>query len=169
MFSGARAFFRFSCMTDPLPDVAVCGDLWRKGRSADRPVKKTAPRAPFLGPPFGLCTAGTAQGALDMRRSIAATVAALGLLAGPAALAQELKTEDDKVIYTLGTLIGRSLGGFSLSKAELEVLKRGMSDQLTGKPLALQTTPYEAKVRELEKARVQVRAKAYLDKAAKEP
>jgi FKBP-type peptidyl-prolyl cis-trans isomerase FkpA len=101
--------------------------------------------------------------------SIAAVVAALGLLAGPEALAQELKTEDEKVIYTLGTLIGRSLGGFNLSKAELEVLKRGMTDQLTGKPLAVQTAPYEPKVRELEKARVQARAKAFLDKAAKEP
>lgn len=103
-----------------------------------------------------------------MRSFIAATVAALALSAG-AQGTQGFKSEDEKVIYTLGTLVGRSLGGFALTKAEVEVLKRGITDQLTGKPLALQTGPYEQKVGELEKSRVQARSKIYLDKAAKEP
>ena len=43
-------------------------------------------------------------------------------------------TNDEKTIYALGLSISKSIGQFDLSPAELEIVKRALSDSATGKP-----------------------------------
>lgn len=93
-----------------------------------------------------------------------------GAAAGPA-----LSTDDEKTIYALGLSIFRSITPFDLSPAELEIVKRALSDAQTGKP-ALEVNDWGPKIGPLAQARGQrVRdkeklvSKAYLDKAATEP
>ena len=86
----------------------------------------------------------------------------------------QLTTDDEKTIYTLGLTIYRSLGQFDLSPAELEIVKRAISDAAANKPavdintygpkLQALATSRQAKVAEREKAS----SKDFLEKAAAE-
>ena len=125
-----------------------------------------------------------------MRRSI---VWGLGLLvlAGPSACkgkqatsasdsAVELKSEEDKILYTLGVVLGKNaLGSMRLSSAELELVKRGLSDQIGGRPLAADLNSYGPKIQGFAQTRAQAAAsaatapekekgRAFLEAAAKE-
>lgn len=80
-----------------------------------------------------------------------------------------LVTEDQKTIYALGLAVYQSLKPFELSPAELEILKRAISDSAAGRPPAVDLSAYGPKLGELQKSRVANASKAYLDKAAKEP
>jgi FKBP-type peptidyl-prolyl cis-trans isomerase FkpA len=83
-------------------------------------------------------------------------------------------TDEEKTIYSLGLSIYRSLGQFDLSPAELELVKRAISDAAANKPavdlntwgpkIQALATARQARVVEREKAS----AKAYIDKAAAE-
>ena len=86
-----------------------------------------------------------------------------------------LTTDDEKTIYALGLTIYRSLGQFDLSPAELEIVKRAISDAAADKPavdlntwgpkLQALANGRQGKVAEREKAA----SKAYIDKASAEP
>ena len=93
-------------------------------------------------------------------------------VAAPAAPAP--MTDEDKTIYALGLLMQRSLGQFDLSAAELEIVKRALTDAAAGKP-AVELNEWGPKIDPLvasRKARVATREKtasaAYLVKAAGE-
>ena len=84
-------------------------------------------------------------------------------------------SEDDKVIYSLGLSIYRSLGQFDLSPAELDIVKQALSDAAAKKP-AVELETYGPKLDAFagtRPARVAAREKsasaAYLTKAAAEP
>ena len=84
-------------------------------------------------------------------------------------------TDEQKTVYALGLLMQRSLGQFDLSAAELEVLKRALSDAAARKP-AIDIDEWGPKVEAFAGARaerVAAREKAasvaYLVKAAAEP
>lgn len=86
-----------------------------------------------------------------------------------------MQTDDDKTIYALGLSIARSLKQFDLSPAEVEIVKRALSDAADKKP-ALEINEWGPKIQPLavgRAARVADREKAaaqvYLDKAAAEP
>lgn len=94
--------------------------------------------------------------------------------AKPAVPAVAPLTDDQKVIYSLGILMQQSLGQFDLSTAELEILKRAITDSALGKP-AFDLDEWGPKIEPLARARgerVRVREKAssaaYLVKAAAE-
>ena len=55
------------------------------------------------------------------------------LLATPAFAADMAKTEEQKTRYAIGLLVSRSLSVFNLTPAELEVVKEGLTDSVTGK------------------------------------
>lgn len=97
-------------------------------------------------------------------------------LAGLEARAQALKTEEEKTLYALGLSVGQSLKDFSLTPAELEIVKRGMTDSIKGAKPAVELNAYGPKVQELYKARQGKAAEGnkkagaeFLAKAAKEP
>lgn len=84
-------------------------------------------------------------------------------------------TEEQKLVYALGLLMQRSLGQFDLSPAELDLIKRALSDGTAGKP-ALDIDEWGPKVQVLARdraTRVLTREKAassaFLAKAAAEP
>jgi FKBP-type peptidyl-prolyl cis-trans isomerase FkpA len=86
-----------------------------------------------------------------------------------------LSTDEQREVYAIGLSVERSLKQFDFSPAELEIVKRALSDASAGKP-AEDLSTWGPRIDELAKAR-QVRvvsrekaaAKVYLDKAAAEP
>jgi FKBP-type peptidyl-prolyl cis-trans isomerase FkpA len=85
-----------------------------------------------------------------------------------------LVTDDQKIVYALGLLMQRSLDQFDLGTAELEVLKRALTDAAAGKP-AIDIDEWGPKIEAFASARagrVAAREKAgsaaYLIKAASE-
>jgi FKBP-type peptidyl-prolyl cis-trans isomerase FkpA len=112
-----------------------------------------------------------------MRKTVMAVVLAASVVAGRSAMADEAppKTEQEKAFYALGASVGRSLGVFDLTPAELELVKRGLSDQVTGKKLAVEIESYGPALETLAKTRMDAKAaeetkrsKAFLEKAAAE-
>jgi FKBP-type peptidyl-prolyl cis-trans isomerase FkpA len=88
----------------------------------------------------------------------------------------EIKTEDQKTIYALGLSIGRNVSFFHLTPQELDIVKKGMSDMITGQKPLVEMETYGPKLMQFAQARSKVAAekekensKAYLDKAAQEP
>jgi FKBP-type peptidyl-prolyl cis-trans isomerase FkpA len=93
----------------------------------------------------------------------------------PHRTAPALATDDEKTIYALGLSIYQSLSAFDLSPAELNIVKRALSDAAAGKP-AIEITTWGPKIDPLAKARaakVALKQKsvssAFLSKAAAEP
>jgi FKBP-type peptidyl-prolyl cis-trans isomerase FkpA len=78
------------------------------------------------------------------------------LLAAPV-LAAEPKTEDQKTLYAVGLALGREVGVFSLSPAELEFVKQGLTDSVTGKKAAVDLDAYNGKVQDLARSRREAR------------
>ncbi|AKJ03512.1 FKBP-type peptidyl-prolyl cis-trans isomerase FkpA [Archangium gephyra] len=101
-----------------------------------------------------------------MRFGILAAV--LLALTGLQANAQELKTEDEKTIYALGLSIGRSVKVFDLTPAEIEIVKRGMTDSLTGAKPVVDLEKYGPNLQPLAKGRQERAGQKFLETAAKE-
>jgi FKBP-type peptidyl-prolyl cis-trans isomerase FkpA len=86
-----------------------------------------------------------------------------------------LSTDQEKTIYALGLSIYRSLTQFDLSPAELDLVKRAMTDAAAHKP-AVDIAVYGPKIQDLAQARTarlaqkeRAESQAFLDKAAAEP
>lgn len=84
-------------------------------------------------------------------------------------------TDEEKTIYSLGLSVSRSLKPFALSTAELELVKRALTDADAGKP-AVDLDVWGPKIQGLADARAAVlvqrekqNSAAYLATAAKEP
>lgn len=108
-----------------------------------------------------------------MHKIIAAIL--IALVATPVFASDEPKTEDQKTFYAVGTVIARQLSVFSLTPDELEMIKQGLTDAVTGKKLLVDEGKYTAKVQELATARrnaqgekLTAEAKTYVENAAKE-
>jgi FKBP-type peptidyl-prolyl cis-trans isomerase FkpA len=97
------------------------------------------------------------------------------LLSVPSFASDVPKTEQEKTLYALGLLISRSLTPFQLTPPELEFVKQGMTDGVTGKAPAVDLGAYNSKVQEMARARRKAQGeklaavnKAFEEKAAKE-
>jgi FKBP-type peptidyl-prolyl cis-trans isomerase FkpA/FKBP-type peptidyl-prolyl cis-trans isomerase FklB len=91
------------------------------------------------------------------------------------AAAPEPATDDQKTLYALGLAISQSLGNFSLSEAELEFVKAGITDGVLNRKSKVDAQAFMPKVQKLQQARMAVLAdkerkagEAYLAKAASE-
>ncbi len=80
----------------------------------------------------------------------------------------QLKTEDEKTVYALGLSIGRSIKVFDLTPAEIEIVKKGMTDSLTNAKPAVELDTYGPKLQGLAKARGEKAGQKFLEDAAKE-
>jgi len=110
-----------------------------------------------------------------VRRITVLTLLAALLLAAPSFAGQEPTTEEQKTLYAVGMIVARSLGVFNLTAAELEWVKAGITDAVTGNKPAIEITAYNDKVQELARARRKVQgdrqasgAKEFVAKAAAE-
>jgi FKBP-type peptidyl-prolyl cis-trans isomerase FkpA/FKBP-type peptidyl-prolyl cis-trans isomerase FklB len=89
--------------------------------------------------------------------------------------AADPSTDDQKSFYALGLLISQSLGGFSLSEAELDFVKAGLTDGVLKKTPKVDLQTFGPKVNQIQQTRVGAQAEAekktgaaYLAKAAAE-
>lgn len=103
------------------------------------------------------------------------TLLCLGSTAAFAA-APEPTTDDQKTLYALGLAISQSLGSFTLSEAELEFVKAGLTDGVLKRPGKVDLQVYGPKINQLQQARSAMLAEgekkagaAFLAKAAAEP
>lgn len=97
------------------------------------------------------------------------------LLTLPAFAADTLKTEEQKTLYAIGLSVGRTLAPFSLTTAELDIVKQGLTDAVAGKKPAIELSAYNNKIQEMARARRKAlgdkmapQNKAALEKAAAE-
>jgi FKBP-type peptidyl-prolyl cis-trans isomerase FkpA/FKBP-type peptidyl-prolyl cis-trans isomerase FklB len=65
----------------------------------------------------------------------------------------EPKSEEDKTFYALGLVISQNLSIMTLSEAELEMVKAGITDGVLGKPRKVDLPAYIPKVQEVQKTR----------------
>ena len=86
--------------------------------------------------------------------AVAMTCVGCSKPAEPPVKTGELTTEEDKTLYALGSAIGRNLGSFDLTEAELEKVKVGFEDAALHKEPKLDATTYFPKIQELQNTRV---------------
>jgi FKBP-type peptidyl-prolyl cis-trans isomerase FkpA len=136
--------------------------------TAAKPAAAASPSGTTAPKPAAAGTAGAGRGAAGRGAAAAPKPAAAP---APAPLA----TDDEKTIYSIGISIGQSLSMFNLTPAELELVKRAISDSAAGKP-AVELSEWGPKIQPLARERaaaVAVKEKAsgaeYLAKAAAEP
>ncbi len=77
-------------------------------------------------------------------------------------------TEEQKTIYSLGLSIYKSLGRFELTPAELDLVKKAITDAAAKKP-AVDLEVYGPKIGELQRERSSRASNAFLAKAAAQP
>ena len=101
---------------------------------------------------------------------VSLVAASITSAAGP-----EPKSDEDKTFYALGLALGPQLAPFSLSAAELELVKAGMSDAVLNKERKVDLKAFMPKVQQLAQSRGAAAAveekkagQAFLDKAAAE-
>ncbi len=109
-----------------------------------------------------------------MQYAVRAALVALLVIAPAFAAGPEPKTDEEKTIYALGVALARNLAPFSLTPAEIELVKAGLSDQLAGKAKVDLNTE-GPKIQDLQTKRSAAAAggekkksQEFLDKAAKE-
>jgi FKBP-type peptidyl-prolyl cis-trans isomerase FkpA len=78
----------------------------------------------------------------------------------------EPKTEDEKIVYTWGYMLGRNAGALSLSPHELDVVKAGMTDSANKKKAAVDVEKYGPQIDTLARRRAETRADSEKGKAA---
>lgn len=88
---------------------------------------------------------------------------------------QEPTTDDQKTMYALGLAISQSLGAFTLTEAELEMVKSGITDGVLKRPQKVDLQTFGPKIQQLQLARAATVAEqekkagaAYIAKAASE-
>jgi len=86
-----------------------------------------------------------------------------------------LTTDDQKILYAVGLSLGQNLGPLGLSRAELEIVKQGISNAVAGKP-AEDLSTWGPKINSFAQARAtkaaaeeKIKSKAFTDAAAAEP
>lgn len=89
--------------------------------------------------------------------------------------AEESLKEDQKTFYAIGLSIARSLAPFDLTSEELEIVKAGINDVISGKTPAVQLESYNIQIQGLARARLKAKAdkvaainKEFFEKAANE-
>ncbi len=103
------------------------------------------------------------------------TLLSLGTTASFAAT-PEPTTDEQKTLYAMGLTISQSIDSFSLSEAELELVKAGITDGVFNRPSKVDLQTFGPKIQELQQARASVIAEpekkagaAFLAKVAAEP
>lgn len=87
-----------------------------------------------------------------------------------------LKTEEERLLYTLGLAMGRNIAPLNFTQQELEVIVKGMSDVVNNREPQVDPEIYGPKLQQFTRSRAarraegeKTRGKEYLEKVAKEP
>jgi FKBP-type peptidyl-prolyl cis-trans isomerase FkpA len=110
-------------------------------------------------------------------RTLIRSLVALSLCLAVSALAAEpkLETDDQKTIYAIGLALAQSLQPYNLTPQEVELVKAGLTDGLSGSKPKVDLKDYRVKLQQLGQARATAaaeiekkEAQGFLDKMAKE-
>jgi len=89
--------------------------------------------------------------------------------------AEPPKTEVQKTLYAVGLIVARQLSVFGLTPEELELVKLGITDSVTGKKTELELSAYGEKVQEFARSRRKLQGdkvaeanKGFMESMAKE-
>lgn len=105
------------------------------------------------------------------------TLMALPAYAAGQSKAEALKpvTEDQKTFYAVGLIMARQASGFELTAEELDYVKQGLTDGVTGATPQVELEGYKNKIQQMAVARrdaqgtkLAAQSREFLDKAAKE-
>ncbi len=103
------------------------------------------------------------------------TLLSLGISASFAATPEPM-TDEQKTLYAMGLTISQSINSFTLSEAELELVKAGITDGVFKRPPKVDLQTFGPKIQQLQQTRVSVVAEpekkagaAFLAKVAAEP
>jgi FKBP-type peptidyl-prolyl cis-trans isomerase FkpA/FKBP-type peptidyl-prolyl cis-trans isomerase FklB len=106
---------------------------------------------------------------------IRSLVIVLAAVSTSGAAGPELKSDEQKTLYALGVAISQNLASFSLTEAELELVKAGLSDGVLNKPSQVDLQTFGPKLQELQRTRATATAaaerkasQAFLDKTSAE-
>ena len=69
------------------------------------------------------------------------------------AQAADLANDKDKTLYALGVEIGQSLGEFSFTEAEFDIVRSGLADRVLKRPLKVDMQTFGPKIQPLAQAR----------------
>ena len=93
----------------------------------------------------------------------------------PGTATGDLQTDEQKVLYALGVMLGQNVANLNISEPELELVKRGLADGATGKKPAIEMEQFAPKIQQFAQARAAAqavaekgKAQAFRDAAAKE-
>ena len=108
-------------------------------------------------------------------RTLCFAIGLLSLATPLWAAPQDPANDDQKTLYALGLAISQSLGTFSLSEAELDMVKNGLTDGVLKRPPKADLQTFGPKIQQLQQSRVALVAEgekkagaAFLTKAASE-
>ena len=79
-------------------------------------------------------------------------------LATPALAADGPQSEEQKTMYAIGSLLAGQISVFNFSAAEMEFVKQGFADTVSGKKLVVNPEEYKKKSKELAEARMKAKA-----------
>jgi FKBP-type peptidyl-prolyl cis-trans isomerase FkpA len=129
------------------------------------PATKAAPTAPKAAAPKAATPAGKSATPSTAAKSATAKAATPGALT----------TDDQKIVYAVGLSMAQQLNQLGLSRAELEIVKRALTDSAAGKP-AIELNEWGPKINPFAQNRAtraaaaeKANAKAFLATAAAEP
>lgn len=89
-----------------------------------------------------------------MRTRILTLAAGLFLLASPLWAASDPANDDQKTLYALGLALSQSIGTFSLTEAELDMVKNGMTDGVLKRSPKVDLQTFGPKIQQLQQARL---------------
>jgi len=89
-----------------------------------------------------------------MRTRILTLAAGLFLLAAPLWAASDPANDDQKTLYALGLALSQSIGTFSLTEAELDMVKNGMTDGVLKRSPKVDLQTFGPKIQQLQQARL---------------
>ncbi|MGQ0556275.1 MAG: FKBP-type peptidyl-prolyl cis-trans isomerase [Nitrospiraceae bacterium] len=108
-------------------------------------------------------------------RTLCLAIGLLSLSTPLLAAQQDPANDDQKTLYALGLAISQSLGTFSLSEAELDMVKNGLTDGVLKRAPKADLQTFGPKIQQLQQSRVALVAEgekkagaAFLTKAASE-
>ena len=89
-----------------------------------------------------------------MRTRTLTLAAGLFLLAAPLWAASDPANDDQKTLYALGLALSQSIGTFSLTEAELDMVKNGMTDGVLKRSPKVDLQTFGPKIQQLQQARL---------------
>lgn len=95
-----------------------------------------------------LCACDQSE-SVDSTDATAADATAAGDTAGSESGAPALTNDDERVLYTLGVVLGDNIGEFRLTEAEFELVAAGMRDAVTGVPPRVEVDLYGPQIQRL--------------------